>query len=433
MGAKEDMGSAYEAGQLSSMLLKGFTGGEGSSLFSSKSAAKFSRDKATPSNTAKDEEEVKMILKEAEVKHREWERGKGKKRVARKGKKGEVAAGKIVVARAEAARKKGNKLATAAAADDDDAEEEEEEDDDDVHDQGEEGGEEDGDEGLVGPVSDDDDVDDPYSEPDTSDAGEGDDSDEEVKRYGAEEELEELQAQKKSSERASRTLFVGNVPASMSTKQIKMLFKKHGQVESVRLRSVAVKPTAVGDHGNQKLMRKVCVNQGKLDLETKDSMNAYVVFKQESSAEAALALGGHEVLGHHLRVDRSTASEHDASRSVFIGNLHFAATEEMVREHFVAGLPNGEAKVESVRLIRDAETQMGKGFGYVLLRDRPSVTEALRLHGKKLAGRELRVMVCGKRTKRGEPGQKAGFEGRRATGAERRVLGKQKRKGNKRK
>ncbi len=53
----------------------------------------------------------------------------------------------------------------------------------------------------------------------------------------------------------------------------------------------------------------------------------------------------------------------------------------------------------SPRVIRDKESQLGKGFAYVLLADQKSVYSALQLHDKPFNKRKLRVLVCGKRFK----------------------------------
>lgn len=62
----------------------------------------------------------------------------------------------------------------------------------------------------------------------------------------------------------------------------------------------------------------------------------------------------------------------DPKRSLFVGGLDYAAKEEDVRVFFEAlvkaerGEREGGGRwVTEVRLIRDRETQMGKGFGYV--------------------------------------------------------------------
>lgn len=89
--------------------------------------------------------------------------------------------------------------------------------------------------------------------------------------------------------------------------------------------------------------------------------------------------------------------------------------------------------MENVRIVRDRESGMGKGFGYVLLKTSSLAAKALSLHETKLGTREIRVQVCGKRTKnrRGEesdPSKK--HEGlRAAAGARARILLKRKARG----
>jgi nucleolar protein 12 len=72
-----------------------------------------------------------------------------------------------------------------------------------------------------------------------------------------------------------------------------------------------------------------------------------------------------------------TGPSGDPKLSIFLGNLDFGSRESDVREFFegvVAGergpAPASEDGsvgrwVQGVRLIRDRETQLGKGFGYV--------------------------------------------------------------------
>ena len=44
-------------------------------------------------------------------------------------------------------------------------------------------------------------------------------------------------------------------------------------------------------------------------------------------------------------------------------------------------LPNKQHDIEGIRIIRDPETLVGKGIGYLMLKDRDSVMAALRLNG----------------------------------------------------
>ena len=54
--------------------------------------------------------------------------------------------------------------------------------------------------------------------------------------------------------------------------------------------------------------------------------------------------------------------------------------------------PQLDGAVEAVRLVKDAKTSVGKGIGYVLLRNRTAVLAALNLNGTECKGRKMRVM-----------------------------------------
>ncbi len=170
------------------------------------------------------------------------------------------------------------------------------------------------------------------------------------------------------------------------------------------------------------------MNTGKLvDDAPKKSAQGYVVFESESSLANALKLNNTIYQSHTIRVDYATPTI-EPSKSVFVGNLPYAADEESLRQHFLNGLGEGDRKslddegeaVTGVRIIRDKETQKCKGFGYVTLRDASLVTQALQMHGTSYMKRELRVLVSGKRFKGKRGGtspeklQRRSFEGLRA-------------------
>ncbi|KAL9181862.1 hypothetical protein ACHAXT_012205 [Thalassiosira profunda] len=230
-------------------------------------------------------------------------------------------------------------------------------------------------------------------------------------------------------EEEDRTIFVGNLPADITRRALANIFKPCGSVASARLRSMAVAGVKLPPEqaGNQNMMRKVCVNTGKVLGDTpKKSAQGYVVFKSAESVEKALQLNSTAYQQHTLRVDRANPTV-EPSRSVFVGNLPYGTDEETLRDHFLSRLNEEEdlneregSPVAGVRIIRDKETQKCKGFGYVTLRDATLVPPALQLHGSTYMKRELRVVICGKRCKgnRGEEGKRAGrrsFEGQRAT------------------
>uniref|UniRef100_A0A3B5LV43 RRM domain-containing protein n=1 Tax=Xiphophorus couchianus TaxID=32473 RepID=A0A3B5LV43_9TELE len=128
----------------------------------------------------------------------------------------------------------------------------------------------------------------------------------------------------------------------------------------------------------------------------KQSINAYVVFKNEEGVINALERNGMEIeKGFHIRVDRVTdKSSHDHKRSVFVGNLAFGKMELAFRQHFEEC-----GKVEAVRLVRDPNSGLGKGFGYVLFESADSVEVALALDGSKLESRSIRVKRSVKKEK----------------------------------
>lgn len=69
-------------------------------------------------------------------------------------------------------------------------------------------------------------------------------------------EQESTDAEKKKDEKDLRTVFVGNLPARAVNKPfLFFVFKKYGRIQSVRVRSVAVKGTAVDKSGDQARQR----------------------------------------------------------------------------------------------------------------------------------------------------------------------------------
>ncbi|CAL8329392.1 unnamed protein product [Merluccius merluccius] len=187
-------------------------------------------------------------------------------------------------------------------------------------------------------------------------------------------------------EKKKRTVFVGNLPASFTKKGLLRLFREKGAVESTRFRSVVREDPSVS--------LRVATIQRKVHP-MKQSLNAYVVFKDEDGASKALERNGLEVEKDYIiRVDRVTENSHDHKRSLFVGNLAFELKEASLREHFSACGP-----VDGVRLVRDKDSGLGKGFGYVLFESADSVQLALKLDGTMLEGRKVRVKRSVKKEK----------------------------------
>uniref|UniRef100_A0A3Q3JBM1 RRM domain-containing protein n=1 Tax=Monopterus albus TaxID=43700 RepID=A0A3Q3JBM1_MONAL len=210
-------------------------------------------------------------------------------------------------------------------------------------------------------------------------------------------------SREEESMKRKRTVFVGNLPVSCTKKVVLCLFPAKN-----------VKPVSFSfSKEDPSMSRRVAAITRKIHPK-KQSINAYVVFKDE---EAVAKANGTEIEDNfHVRVDRVTdSSSHDHKRSVFVGNLPFEINELVFRRHFEEC-----GAVEAVRLVRDQNSGMGKGFGYVLFESPDSVQLALKLDGSKLEGRSIRVKRSVKKEKQknktdssrntGRPSTRGGFK-----------------------
>jgi nucleolar protein 12 len=132
-----------------------------------------------------------------------------------------------------------------------------------------------------------------------------------------------------------RTLFVGNLPISMSNqKAISKYFSKYGKIESIRIRSIPLAGVKVDRAGDQSLVKKVSANQHKYG-DQKSSVNAYIVYEDASVIEEIIKEENNKLIeNRHIRVDKGNPSLFDQQRSIFIGGLPYRVDEEEVREFF---------------------------------------------------------------------------------------------------
>ncbi|XP_005100987.1 RNA-binding protein 34 [Aplysia californica] len=187
----------------------------------------------------------------------------------------------------------------------------------------------------------------------------------------------------------TRTVFIGNCPLSADKKVLKSLFKEYGEIESIRFRCApAAEPN---------LPRRAIVITKNFH-EKGSSYIAYIVFKDDESANKALARNGYVLDDQHLRVDiAASAKKHDKKRSVFVGNLPFDVREEELRSHF---LDCGD--IINVRIVRDRQTSLGKGICFIQFESKDCVSLSLKLNESEFRGRRLRVMACTKKAKKKE-------------------------------
>ncbi|KAI4769806.1 hypothetical protein E4T45_14243, partial [Aureobasidium sp. EXF-8846] len=225
--------------------------------------------------------------------------------------------------------------------------------------------------------------------------------------------------------KAQRTVFVGNVSAeAITSKTAKKTLMRHlesffediadpdkGQpahsVESLRFRSTAYASA---------IPKKAAFAKKEIMVETTRSTNAYAVYSSNTLArEAAKRLNGTVVLDRHIRVDEvAHPAKTEPRRCVFVGNLGFVDDETNIDK---ANAEEGKGtrkgnktpsdveeglwrtfstcgKVESVRVPRDPQTRVGKGFAYVQFTEENAVEAALLLNEKKfppMLPRKLRV------------------------------------------
>ncbi|EGF76564.1 hypothetical protein BATDEDRAFT_36238 [Batrachochytrium dendrobatidis JAM81] len=210
-----------------------------------------------------------------------------------------------------------------------------------------------------------------------------DGSDAEDATKAKEQSLSRREKLKELIARQSRTIFVGNLPICVTEKaalqQLKTLFSQFGTIECIRFRSIAF---------NSKLPRKLAYS-AKQFHDKRDSLNAYIVYELPESVSKALELHGTLFLEKHLRVDRSETTQqkkYDHKKSIFIGNLLFDISEEALWSFF-----SDCGDITNVRVIRDRNTNVGKGFGYVQFAERSSVSLALKLNDTDLQGRQVRI------------------------------------------
>lgn len=187
---------------------------------------------------------------------------------------------------------------------------------------------------------------------------------------------------KSGYDRDKCTVFVGNLPNTITKKRIFKYFKKFGSIVNTRLRCAAV--------SDPRIPKRLSVIKKDFHKD-RSNIHAYICFSDENSANRALEANGKVFEGYHLRVDLAAHKEHENKKAVFIGNLAFSAEENALWELFEKCGP-----INSIRIVRDQRTGMGKGFGYVNFKSEDSVELALQLNGENVKERPIRVSRCGK-------------------------------------
>ena len=186
------------------------------------------------------------------------------------------------------------------------------------------------------------------------------------------------------SEKGKRTIFIGNIPPTCTKKKLVKMFCRFGKIESVRFRCA---------RGSKMLPKRTIAKQGWANTEQCAEMVAYVVFEWEDDTMKSLEANGAVLDDRHIRVDSvEGTSQHKHSHSVFVGNLPFTITNERLRDTLQQC-----GEIEGTRVVRDKKTGCGKGFGFVLFKEKSGVMFALK-HAKhiEIDGRKLRIFKSSK-------------------------------------
>lgn len=178
--------------------------------------------------------------------------------------------------------------------------------------------------------------------------------------------------------RIDRTIFLGNVPNTAKDSDIKAFLGV--PIDTIRYRSAGF--------DTQHLARWIAFAQKRFH-EKRDTLVVFVVLKSTDDLQTVLAKNQHVMLDKHIRVDLAGSDgKVDHARSVFVGNLPYDITEEILYDIFEKC-----GEIESVRAIRDPSTGIGKGFAFVTFVSKTSVADGMKLNGNtpETLGRKLRL------------------------------------------
>ncbi|KAH6611663.1 hypothetical protein C7974DRAFT_407214 [Boeremia exigua] len=227
------------------------------------------------------------------------------------------------------------------------------------------------------------------------------DSDEDMEEASEASEARQVRGE---LEKAARTVFLSNVSVDcINSKSAEKALKKHlesfiadladnkppHKIESIRFRSTAF---------SSSLPKRAAFAKKEIMDATTKSTNAYAVYTTQTAArEAVKRLNGSVLLNRHLHVDwLAHPNKRDGKKKKIPADI-----EEGLWQQF------GKCgKIENVRVIRDAQTRIGKGFAYVQFTDENGVEAALQLNEKKfppMLPRVLRVTRCRAEKKKDKP------------------------------
>ena len=127
---------------------------------------------------------------------------------------------------------------------------------------------------------------------------EDDDEEDEIKKYTQPSRKFQINNEEKNknkerdSEQEARTVFIGNLPGSITTKTLKNVFAEIGKIETIRLRGAA--------RPDLKTTKKQAIIQRKFH-EKQQNIIAYIRFEDEKSVKKALKLNSTKIEDNIIR------------------------------------------------------------------------------------------------------------------------------------
>lgn len=186
-------------------------------------------------------------------------------------------------------------------------------------------------------------------------------------------------------EKDSRTLFVGNLPLSATSRHLFLKFREFGKIESSRFRSVPVKDKYKKANKRFGVMKKDFVGDDNAKL----SQNAYIVFDTKEAVKAAIDSDFHGTdlfqSGHLVRLDYcvkdgsanvvGAVKKFDRKKSIYIPHVPLSVTDIDLKAAIEKLDPS--FVVKSVRIVKDNKSVAG--FAFVAFSDRAHATAAIKL------------------------------------------------------
>mmetsp|Transcript_32460 Transcript_32460/g.95052 ORF Transcript_32460/g.95052 Transcript_32460/m.95052 type:complete len:278 (+) Transcript_32460:73-906(+) len=155
---------------------------------------------------------------------------------------------------------------------------------------------------------------------------------------------------------------VRGLPASTTEKTLRKLFRKCGEIKSVRLLT-----NSRGFRGS-----------------------AFVIFREADGLSAALQLDGIERKGQAIAVSKAAAPPPPAANlQILAGGLPFKINQDVVRRDF------GECgKIAKLHMVRDKQTGKFTGAVFIKYKTQEAVDAALKFDGTEYGGRTLKVRLA---------------------------------------